>query len=125
MVYRINNKYEDLCQTLEWEPTKKEMVDKMGMSEEQIETMFRAYRTHLPLNIPLNENKETRYLDLLENPDYIPYDEQMLKTSFKAKVDEILKDLTPRGEKILRMRFGFDGEPSTLEKIGKEINLSR
>ena len=87
--------------------------------------MFRAYRTHLSLNTPLSENKDTRYLDFLENPDYIPFDEQLLKTSLKTKVDKMLKDLSPREEKILRMRFGFDDEPSTLEKIGTEIRLSR
>ena len=45
--------------------------------------------------------------------------------ALKGKVDEMLKDLSPREEKILRLRFGFNGETRTLEEIGKEIGLSR
>jgi len=125
MIYKLGRKYEDLRQILDREPTREEVAEKMGISQEHIETMLRAYRTHLSLNTPLNDNKETVYLDLLENLNYIPYDEQILQTALKTKIREMLKDLTPREEAILRMRFGFDGEPATLEEIGKKVRLSR
>ncbi|MFQ5673508.1 MAG: RNA polymerase sigma factor RpoD/SigA [Nitrospinales bacterium] len=125
MIYKLGRKYEDLRQVLDREPTREEVAEKMGISQEHIETMLRAYRAHLSLNTPLSDNKETIYLDLLENPNYIPYDKQILQTALKTKIRELLKDLTPREETILRMRFGFDGEPTTLEEIGKKVRLSR
>lgn len=125
MVYKIGRRRERLCQTLKREPTKAEVAEDMNIKEEQIENIFRAYRSHLSLNAPLGENEDTRYLDLLENPNYIPYDEQILQSALTKKIREMLKGLSPREEKILRMRFGFDGEPKTLEKVGKEIGLSR
>jgi len=106
-LYKIERKYKSLTQELEREP------------------IMRAYRTHLSLDTPLRDDDVTQYLDLLENPDYIPYDDQIMKASLHDKVDDMLKHLSKREEQILRMRFGFNGETRTLEDIGKEIGLSR
>ncbi|NIX58923.1 MAG: sigma-70 family RNA polymerase sigma factor, partial [candidate division Zixibacteria bacterium] len=86
---------------------------------------LRAYRTHLSLDTPLRDDDVTQYLDLLENPEYIPYDDQIMKETLREKVDDMLKHLSEREEKIIRMRFGFNGEAKTLEEIGKEVGLSR
>lgn len=125
VLYKIGRKYESLRQSLEREPTESEVAEGMGIGEEQIEVILRAYRTHLSLNTPLSSTDVTPYLDLLESPRNIPYDEQILQSTLKKKIKEMLKDLSPREENILRMRFGFDGEPRTLENIGQEIGLSR
>lgn len=125
VLYKIDKQYKSLYQTLEREPTRAEVADGMGIQEEQVETILRAYRTHLSLDTPLTDSDDTPYLDLLENPNYIPYDDQILQEALKIKIGEMLKDLSAREEQILRMRFGFDGDPRTLETIGAEIGLSR
>jgi len=124
-LYKIERKYKDLTQELEREPTASEVADDLGFSVEDIENIMRAYRTHLSLDTPLRDDDVTQYLDLLENPDYIPYDDQIMKESLHQKVDDMLKHLSKREEQILRMRFGFNGDTKTLEDIGKEIGLSR
>ena len=124
-LYKIERKYKSLTQELEREPTTSEVAEDLGYSVEDIENILRAYRTHLSLDTPLRDDDVTQYLDLLENPDYIPYDDQIMKESLHQKVDDMLKHLSKREEQILRMRFGFNGETKTLEDIGKEIGLSR
>jgi RNA polymerase primary sigma factor len=124
-LYKIERKYKSLTQELEREPTTSEVAEDLGYSVEDIENIMRAYRTHLSLDTPLRDDDVTQYLDLLENPDYIPYDDQIMKASLHQKVDDMLKHLSKREEQILRMRFGFNGETKTLEDIGKEIGLSR
>jgi RNA polymerase primary sigma factor len=124
-LYKIERKYKSLTQELEREPTTSEVADDLGYSVEDIENIMRAYRTHLSLDTPLRDDDVTQYLDLLENPDYIPYDDQIMKASLHDKVDDMLKHLSKREEQILRMRFGFNGDTKTLEDIGKEIGLSR
>ena len=124
-LYKIERKYKALTQELEREPTTSEVAEDLGYSVEDIENIMRAYRTHLSLDTPLRDDDVTQYLDLLENPDYIPYDDQIMKESLHEKVDDMLKHLSKREEQILRMRFGFNGETKTLEDIGKEIGLSR
>jgi len=124
-LYKIERKYKSLTQELEREPTTSEVAEDLGYSVEDIENIMRAYRTHLSLDTPLRDDDVTQYLDLLENPDYIPYDDQIMKESLHQKVDDMLKHLSKREEQILRMRFGFNGETQTLEDIGKEIGLSR
>ncbi len=124
-LYKIERKYKALTQELEREPTTSEVAADLGYNVEDIENIMRAYRTHLSLDTPLRDDDVTQYLDLLENPDYIPYDDQIMKESLHQKVDDMLKHLSKREEQILRMRFGFNGETKTLEDIGKEIGLSR
>lgn len=124
-LYKIERKFKSLTQELEREPTTTEVAEDLGYSVEDIENIMRAYRTHLSLDTPLRDDDVTQYLDLLENPDYIPYDDQIMKAGLHQKVDEMLKHLSEREEKILRMRFGFNGETKTLEEIGQEIGLSR
>lgn len=124
-LYKIERKYKSLTHELEREPTPTEVAEDLGYNVEDIENIMRAYRTHLSLDTPLRDDDVTQYLDLLENPNYIPYDDQIMKESLHQKVDDMLKHLSKREEQILRMRFGFNGEIRTLEEIGKEIGLSR
>lgn len=124
-LYKIERKFTSMAQDLEREPTSAEVAQDMGLSVEEIENIMRAYRTHLSLDTPLKKDEVTEYIDLLENPDFIPYDDQIMQESLSAKVDDLLKHLNEREEKILRLRFGFNGEAKTLEEIGKELGLSR
>lgn len=124
-VYKIQERMSAMTQDLKREPTQSEMADSMGFREEEITAIMRAYRTHVSLDTPLKREEGAPYLDLLENEDPIPYDDQIMRAALRAKVDELLRDLAPREEKILRMRFGFDGDSQTLEEIGKKIGLSR
>ena len=124
-VNKINKRSQQMTQDLEREPTQSEIAKSLGFGDEEINSIMRAYRTHLSLDSPLKDDENTPYLDLLENQDFIPYDDQLMQELLNNKVDQLLEDLSEREAKILKMRFGFFGEVKTLEEIGKEIGLSR
>jgi RNA polymerase primary sigma factor len=124
-IFRINKQQSALAQTLQREPTQSELAELADMGEDEINSIMRAYRTHLSLDMPLRSDEATPYIDLLENPGTIPYDDQIMQESLKTRIDEMLKGLSPREEKILRLRFGFEEDPKTLEEIGKNLGLSR
>lgn len=124
-VNKINKRSQQMAQDLEREPTQSELAKSLGYGDEEVISIMRAYRTHLSLDSPLKDDEDTPYLDLLENQDFIPYDDQLMQASLSKKVDQLLEDLSERETQILKMRFGFFGEVRTLEEIGKEINLSR
>ncbi|MBC8286337.1 MAG: RNA polymerase sigma factor RpoD/SigA [Nitrospinae bacterium] len=124
-VLKINKRSQQMVQDLEREPTQAELAKSLGYRDEEVNSIMRAYRTHLSLDSPLKDSEDTLYLDLLENQDFIPYDDQLMQASLSAKVDQLLEDLSEKEALILKLRFGFFGEVKTLEKIGKEIGLSR
>ena len=124
-VTRFNKKSQEMCQDMEREPTQSEVAKSLGYNDDEINSIMRAYRTHLSLDTPLKNDEHTPYLDLLENKNLIPYDDQIMQESLSKKVDQMLEDLSEREATILKMRFGFSGEIKTLEEIGQKIGLSR
>ena len=124
-VTRFNKKSQEMCQDMEREPTQSEVAKSLGYKDDEINSIMRAYRTHLSLDTPLKNDEHTPYLDLLENENLIPYDDQIMRESLSEKVDQMLEDLSEREATILKMRFGFSGEVKTLEEVGQEIGLSR
>ncbi len=122
----INKRGQQMTQELSREPTQSEIAKSLGFKDGEINSIMRAYRTHLSLDSPLKDDENTSsYLDLLENQDSIPYDDQLMQKFLSDRVDQLLEDLTEKESKIIKMRFGFFGEISTLEEIGNKINLSR
>lgn len=123
---RINKRGQQMTQELSREPTQSEIAKSLGFKDGEINSIMRAYRTHLSLDSPLKDDENaSSYLDLLENQDSIPYDDQLMQKFLSDRVDQLLEDLTEKESKIIKMRFGFFGEISTLEEIGNKINLSR
>ena len=124
-VSRFNKKSQEMYQNMEREPTQSEVAKSLGFNDDKINSVMRAYRKHLALDIPLQNDDQTPYLNLLENKDSILYDDQIMRESLNEKVDQMLEDLSEREAMILKMRFGFSGEVETLENIGLKISLSR
>ena len=114
-----------MCQHMEREPTQSEVAKSLGYDDDEINSILRAYRTHLSLDTPLKSDDHTPYLDILENHDLIPYDDQIMRNALNEKVDQMLEKLSEREAAILKLRFGFSGEVKTLEDIGRKIGLSR
>jgi len=124
-LYKIGEKFQELKQAQGRDPTTAELAKELGQTEEEIDSILRVYRTSLSLDAPISDGDDTRYLDLLESKDIPSIEENLVRSSMADEVNALLKELPPREQEILRMRFGFDGEPMTLEEIGKKIGLSR
>jgi RNA polymerase primary sigma factor len=124
-LYRIGEKYQELKQARGREPTTEELASELDQSAEEIDSIMRVYRSYLSLDAPITEGDETSYIDLLESKDMPSVEDHLVRSSLAKEIDHLLKELPVREEQILRMRFGFEGEPMTLEQIGKRIGLSR
>ncbi len=123
---KINAKHKALLQEYERKISVEELSKGVGLSLEETVSILRAYRTHLSLNTPLVKDDQTNYIDLLVSKNIETAEESLFVGTLKAKIKEILKELPPREEKILRHRFGFDKNgPLTLDEIGREMHLSR
>lgn len=125
ILYKIGEKYQKLRQSLGREPTSEEVARGVGLEEEEVEAVLRVFRNYLSLDSPISEADDTSHLDMLEATDRASVEEDIIKNSLAGEMAEILQKLPPREQQILRMRFGFDGEPMTLEEIGKKMGLSR
>ena len=106
-VLKINRRSQQLVQDLEREPSQSELAKSLGYRDEEVNSIMRAYRSHLSLDSPLKDSEDTLYLDLLESEDSIPYDDQLMQASLNTKVDQLLEDLSEKETLILKMRFGF------------------
>jgi len=125
LLHKVSAKYRELFLSLRREPTTEDVANSLKISPEDVEAVMRVYRFHLSLDTPLKENDDTSYLDMLTSSTEHPVDEDILFSSFKKEIDGLLSELNPREKKVLKMRFGFRGEPMTLEEIGKKVGLSR
>jgi RNA polymerase primary sigma factor len=125
ILYKIAESFNKLQKKLSREPTNDEQAEALGLPIEELEALLRVYRTHLSLDAPVGEYEDTSYLDLLEETGMPSVEEQVLHSALASEVNALLETLPPRERKVLRMRFGMDGKPQTLEEVGKQMNLSR
>lgn len=125
MLHRISEKYREFFQVYEREPTIEEMAKELQISIKEMEAIMRVYRSHLSLDEHLNMDDDTSYLDMMESPNEHSLDEDMIYSALKKEIDELLNSLTDREKKVLEKRYGLNGEPMTLEEIGKKMGLSR
>ncbi|MBI4596639.1 MAG: RNA polymerase sigma factor RpoD/SigA [Candidatus Tectomicrobia bacterium] len=125
VLFKIGKEFKRYFQANDKDPTSEELAVKLRVTVEDIETIMRVYRKYLSLNTPLEDDGETSYLDLVKSENIPSVEENILKASLSEGIEEIMEEITPREKTVLRMRFGFEGHPQTLEEIGKVMNLSR
>jgi RNA polymerase primary sigma factor len=92
---------------------------------EEVETILRVYRSYLSLDAPISSDGEVSHLDLLQSKTLPSVEETYIKSTLTEEINELLSQIPAREQQILRLRFGFDDEPKTLEEIGKMLGLSR
>jgi RNA polymerase primary sigma factor len=125
----ISSKVDELCrkmlQSKNREPTMEELGTALGLPQEELEAILRVYRTHLSLNTPIKDQIANSYLDFIMEKEPLSMESGMIQKDLSAEMLEILKELPERESLIIKLRFGFDGAPMTLEEIGKITCLSR
>ena len=108
------------------EPTLEEIAQEIGMSVDKVCKALMVARQPTSLERPIGEEDGTRLKDLVEDRSTISPVDAALDMDLRARTESVLKMLTPREEKILKMRFGVGcaGE-HTLEQIGQSLDVSR
>ena len=108
------------------EPTPEEIAKEMGVSEEKVREITKIAQEPVSLETPIGEEEDSHLGDFIPDDDAPVPAEAASQTLLKEQLADVLKTLTPREEKVLRLRFGLeDGRPRTLEEVGKEFNVTR
>lgn len=108
------------------EPTPDELAEKTGIPVDKVRSVLRIAKEPVSLETPMGADGEASLGEFVPDESGVAPDEAFAKSRFGEQTRELLKTLTPREERILRMRFGID-EPGdmTLEEVGQTFHLTR
>ncbi len=115
-----------LIQELGREPTPEEIAEKMEMSVDKVKKVFKISKEPISLETPIGEEEDSSLGDFIEDKKIISPAEAVTSINLSEQTRSVLSTLTPREEKVLRMRFGI-GEKSdhTLEEVGQDFFVTR
>ena len=115
-----------LLQDLGREPTPAEIAEKMGVTEDRVREIQKIAQDPVSLETPIGEEEDSHLGDFIEDEKTATPSESVAFTMLKEQLLGVLDTLTPREEKVLRLRYGIDdGKPRTLEEVGREFNVTR
>lgn len=108
------------------EPSNAELAKKLNIDEKKIKNIIKISKEPISLETPIGDSNDASIKDLIEHEDTFSLSDSVASTDLKEKIREILKTLTPREEKVLKMRFGIDvASEHTLEEVGKDFSVTR
>ncbi len=115
-----------LLQKLGREPTPAEIGEEMGLTEDRVREIQKIAQDPVSLETPIGEEEDSHLGDFLEDETTETPSDSVSSTMLKETLLNVLNTLTPREEKVLRLRYGVDdGRPRTLEEVGREFNVTR
>jgi RNA polymerase primary sigma factor len=115
-----------LVQEMGREPTSEEIAKKVGLPLDKVRKVLKMAKEPISLETPMGEEEKSRLGDFIEDKKIAPPGEASVSHNLKEQTQKILSTLTPRQEKILRMRFGIEEKANhTLEEVGQDYNLTR
>ena len=108
------------------EPSAEEIAEVLGMSVDKIRSILRVAQEPVSLETPIGEEEDSHLGDFIPDEDALEPADAASHALLKELIDEVLQSLTPREEKVLKLRFGLiDGRSRTLEEVGREFNVTR
>lgn len=115
-----------LVQELGREPTPEEIAEKMELPLEKVRKVLKIAKEPISLETPIGEEEDSSLGDFIEDKSIITPSDAVININLGDQTTKVLSTLTPREEKVLRMRFGI-GESSdhTLEEVGKDFSVTR
>jgi RNA polymerase primary sigma factor len=115
-----------LVQELGREPTSEELAARMELPVQKIRRVMRVAQEPISLETPVGEEDESHLGDFIVDQATLSPSEQVINLNLHEQTAEVLKTLSPREEKIIRLRFGLeDGSEHTLEEVGQNFSVTR
>ena len=115
-----------LVQELGREPTSSEIAKRMDIPAAKVRKVRKIMQVPVSLETPLGEEGDAHLGDFIKDSAVLAPDEAAINVNLKEQTGQVLRTLTPREEKIMRMRFGLeDGSERTLEEVGREFAVTR
>jgi RNA polymerase primary sigma factor len=115
-----------LVQTLGREPTPEELSDKMELPLDKVRTVLKIAKEPISLETPVGEDEDSSLCDFIEDKSAVSPQDAVVERNLADQTLEVLATLSPREERVLKMRFGI-GERSnhTLEEVGQDFEVTR
>lgn len=108
------------------EPTPEEIAKEMGITEEKVREIQKIAQDPVSLETPIGEEDDSHLYDFIEDEKSTAPTDAVSHNMLREQLLGVLDSLTPREEKVLRLRYGLDdGRTRTLEEVGKEFNVTR
>ena len=115
-----------LIQELGREPTNEELAERMELPVSKVRKVLRIAQEPISLETPIGEEDESHLGDFIVDRSGISPSEAVINLNLREQTAQVLKTLTPREEKIIKMRFGLeDGSEHTLEEVGQNFAITR
>jgi RNA polymerase primary sigma factor len=107
------------------EPTPEELAEKLAVPLERVRKVLDIAKEPLSLDLPIGEEEDSRLSDLVEDENAVTPLDSAIQANLREATTQVLACLTPREERILRMRFGIGMDSNTLEEVGKQFSVTR
>ena len=115
-----------LVQELGREPTSEEIAHRMDIPVSKVRKVLKIAQEPISLETPIGEEEDSHLGDFIEDRNVISPSEAVINLNLKEQTESVLKSLTPREEKVIKMRFGVgDGSEHTLEEVGQNFAVTR
>ncbi|WP_339044875.1 RNA polymerase sigma factor RpoD [Candidatus Zinderia endosymbiont of Aphrophora alni] len=125
-INKINKISRQILQKTGFEPDILTLSKKIGISKKKIKKIMKIAKEPISMETPIGDNNDSYLGDFIEDTNIITPSEAAFNSSMKNSIKEILKGLTKRESKIIKMRFGINSDIDyTLEEVGKYFNVTR
>jgi RNA polymerase primary sigma factor len=116
-----------LVQELGREPTSEEIAAKVEMPVAKVRSVFKLAQQPISLETPIGEEEDSHLGDFIEDKSRMSPAESVVVENLRHVTDEVLVTLSPREEKVIKLRYGLGaiGEEHTLEEVGKNFDVTR
>ncbi len=125
-INKLTRVQRQLTQELHREPTPEEIAAEMGIDVSKVRHILKISQETVSLEAPVGEEEDSTLGEFIEDKKTLSPEEYATHQALKEHIKEVLVLLSPREQKILRMRFGLDdGKTHTLEEVGREFGVTR
>jgi RNA polymerase primary sigma factor len=115
-----------LVQELGREPTSEELAQHLDLPVAKIRKVLKVAQEPISIETPVGEEEDSHLGDFIEDQDQVSPADAVINLNLRAQTAQVLKSLTPREEKVIKMRFGLDdGSERTLEEVGQSFAVTR
>jgi RNA polymerase primary sigma factor len=115
-----------LVQELGREPTSEEIAQRMDIPVSKVRKVLKIAQEPISLETPIGEEEDSHLGDFIPDTNVVSPSEAVINLNLKEQTDSVLKTLTPREERVIKMRFGVgEGSEHTLEEVGQSFAVTR
>jgi RNA polymerase primary sigma factor len=126
-INKLRNTSRELVRELGREPTSEEIAKRMDMPVSKVRKVFKMAQQPISLETPIGEEEDSHLGDFIEDKSSVNPADAVVASNLREITDDVLATLSPREEKVIKMRFGLGsiGEEHTLEEVGQQFTVTR